>query len=70
MVTMKEEEIEQFIDKKKVHLTTVYGNSKNSEPIYYECRIVSVNDSTTTIRDKFDKLVIISNSAIIKVQEL
>jgi hypothetical protein len=65
---MRKEEIEQFIGKFPILLTTVYGNL--GEVLFYTGRIIKVNHTSTTIRDKYDKLVVIDNENIKKAQEL
>ena len=58
------EVLEKLINK-KVRFTCVFGNS---EPIFYNGIIVDINDSSVSIIDKFNNLVVLSLDSIKKVE--
>jgi hypothetical protein len=65
---MRFEELKDFIGK-KVRISSVVQTNDKPQYLYYSGLVLSVNDETLRLRDKFDKLVIFMNDTILHIAE-
>lgn len=54
---------------KKVRISSVVQTNDKPQYLYYSGLVLSVNDETLRLRDKFDKLVIFMNDTILHIAE-